>query len=246
MARIAVLSDIHANLSALELVLRDVSERYTIDGFAILGDLINYGMRPNEVIHTIKNIKTPVMVNLSGNHEKALMDNDTARFSTDRGRQILAYTRNRLTEDSRMYLLNRLSRSGLQEIQIDGKTMLFVHGSLSDPFWGKMDDAEISDTIYTKYDYVFSGHSHIPNMMERFYHDATRADFRNKKRTIFLNPGSVGQPRNHNPQAQYLFVDTELEIFHFNSVKYDIDKEQSLYTAREIDDFYRERLAKGI
>ena len=71
-------------------------------------------------------------------------------------------------------------------------------------------------------------------------------EYRNKKRTIFLNPGSVGQPRNHNPRAQYLFVDTEKEIFHFNSVEYDVEYEQSLYEGANIDNFYKIRLKNGI
>lgn len=245
--RFVILSDIHGNLSALNAVVDDFkARRYNPDGIILLGDNINYGMRPNEVIQVLKALEYPVTVNLFGNHEKALMDNDTTRFATDRGRQILAYTRNRLTESSRMYLLDHLTHAGFREINIGGKEMLFVHGSLSDPFWGKMDEVEVTNAVYAKYDYVISGHSHIPHMMEKFYEAAGRTDYRNKKRTVFLNPGSVGQPRNHNPRAQYLFVDVASEMFHFNSVAYDIKGEQLLYKGEEIDDFYRERLTNGI
>ena len=124
--------------------------------------------------------------------------------------------------------------------------ILFVDCSLIDRFFCKMTDEEMSKQIYAKYDYVISGHSHVPNFTEKFYEDKSKPEYRNKKRTVFLNPGSVGQPRNHNPRAQYLFVDFEAEIFHFNSVRYDVRYEQILYEGTEIDSFYRTRLTNGI
>jgi len=69
-----VLSDIHGNLSALQAVLDDATKKYTVDGIIILGDLIDYGMRSNEVISEIQKLSYPIMVNLWGNHEKAVMD----------------------------------------------------------------------------------------------------------------------------------------------------------------------------
>lgn len=244
--RLLVLSDIHANQSALKEILKDADSKYQYDAISILGDIINYGMRPNEVIEYIKCFKNPVISNLFGNHEKALFDGDTAKFSTDRGRAVLEYTRKSLSAGSKEYLLKNLSSSGFTEMQIGNKNILFVHGTLTDPFWGKMTEGEMSRQIYAKYDYVISGHSHIPNFSEKFYEDKSKSDYRYKKRTIFLNPGSVGQPRNHNPMAQYLFVDFEAEIFHFNSVRYDVEYEQNLYEGAEIDNFYKIRLSNGI
>ncbi len=244
--RLLIISDIHANLSALNRILEDADSRYEYDEIAILGDIINYGMRPAETIDILRSLRKPVTVNLFGNHEKALFDGDTSHFSTDRGRAVLEYTRNILTDDSREYLINNLSRTGMSETIIDGKRFLFVHGTLSDPFWGKMNDEEKRKPEYARYDYVISGHSHIPDFTEFFYEDSSMPEYRNRKRTVFLNPGSAGQPRNHNPEAQYLFVDTEREIFHFNSVKYDVEYEQSLYMGENIDNFYKTRLTNGI
>lgn len=246
--RLIILSDIHGNLSALSAVVEDIGNKgYQPDAIAILGDNINYGMRPNEVIDVLVNIakSNHIIVNIFGNHEKALFDGDTSHFSTERGKQVLALTQNMLSEESLNYL-KQLIHEGMIEHEICGKRILFVHGSLTDPFWGKMSDEEMSKQIYANYDYVISGHSHIPNFTEKFYEDNTRSEYRNKKRTIFLNPGSVGQPRNHNPRAQYLFVDIEKEIFHFNSVTYDIETERSLFIKIEIDRFYSDRLIRGI
>ncbi len=244
--KLLIISDIHANQSALEEILKDAKAKYEFNAIAILGDIVNYGMRPNEVIDLIKRLEYPIIANIFGNHEKALFDGDTSHFSTDRGRAVLEYTKKRLSEISTNYLLDHLSPSGVQEIKIGKKKIVFVHGTLTDPFWGKMTDEEMSKPIYADYDFVISGHSHIPNLTEKFYEDKSKPEYRNKKRTVFLNPGSVGQPRNHNPRAQYLYVDIEKEVFHFNSVGYDVEYEQSLYEGVDIDSFYKTRLTNGI
>lgn len=244
--RLIILSDIHGNLSALDAVINNLEIRdYRPDAIAILGDNINYGMRPNEVIGRLMSLseRYEVIVNLFGNHEKALLDGDTSHFSTERGKRVLDFTRSKLTEESWSYL-SLLTREGLKDIVIGSRRLLFIHGSLSDHYWGKMNEETISDVLYSRYDFVISGHSHIPHLIERLY-PADNPAYRNKKRTVFLNPGSVGQPRNHNPKAQYLYMELSSETFHFNSVPYDIEREQSLFT-KEVDEFYSDRLKNGI
>lgn len=244
--KIVILSDIHGNLSALEAVIRDMEgKNYHPDALVILGDNINYGMRPNEVIASLKDIseKYKVIVNLCGNHEKALMDGDTTHFSTERGKKILDFTRNILTVESMRYIA-QLTTDGIKDLIICNKKFLFVHGNISDPYWGKLNCETFNDFRYSSFDYVISGHTHIPQMIEYFF-SINNPKYRNKKRTVFLNPGSVGQPRNHNPEAQYLYMEIGTEIVHFNSVPYDIDIERSLYN-NEVDRFYSDRLINGI
>ena len=241
-----ILSDIHGNLSALNAVIEDFElKNYQPDAIAILGDNINYGMRPNEVIERLQKLseKYRIIANLFGNHEKALIDGDTSHFSTERGKQVLYFTRNRLTHESLEYI-NGLTKEGRVEVKIDEKKILLIHGSIADPYWGKLNPETIKDIQYSKYDYVISGHSHIPILLEFFY-SSEDAEYRNNKRTVFLNPGSVGQPRNHNPRAQYLYLDLVTEVFHFNSVTYDIQTERSLFVG-EVNSFYSDRLIKGI
>lgn len=242
--RIILLSDIHGNLSALNAVIDDFSNKYSPDGIILLGDIINYGMRPNEVIDKLEHIELPIFVNIFGNHEKALLDGDTSHFSTERGKKLLDYTRSILNYHTIDYIKNNCDSKGFSEFEIDKKKILVIHGSLSNPYWGKMNDSEMNDSAYSNYDYVLSGHSHIPHLVEKFY-ECDAPAYRNKKRTVFLNPGSVGQPRNHNPRAQYLYIDIESEIFKFNSVSYDIEKERSLYN-QQVDEFYSLRLINGI
>lgn len=242
--KIAILSDIHANLSALQSVLKDIHERAEIDAYILLGDIVNYGMRPNETILRLEQLETPIIGNIWGNHECAMIDDgQLPHFSTERGRSALIYMRNILTEHSKQYLEN-MTKSGCVELEIEGKKMLLVHGDMQNVYWGKMTDAEQQENSYKKYDYVLHGHSHIPHYHEVFFADDNPA-MRNKKKTVFVNPGSVGQPRNHNPRAQYAILDTETGESQFLSTEYDIAYEQSLYP-NEIDPFYKERLEIGV
>ena len=242
--KIAILSDIHANLSALQSVLKDIHERAEIDAYILLGDIVNYGMRPNETILRLEQLETPSIGNIWGNHECAMIDDgQLPHFSTERGHSALIYMRNILTEHSKQYLEN-MTKSGCVELEIEGKKMLLVHGDMQNVYWGKMTDAEQQENSYKKYDYVLHGHSHIPHYHEVFFADDNPA-MRNKKKTVFVNPGSVGQPRNHNPRAQYAILDTETGESQFLSTEYDIAYEQSLYP-NEIDPFYKERLEIGV
>lgn len=243
--KLIILSDIHANLSALNAVTDDF-ERQGLrpDGIVILGDIINYGMRPNEVIAAIKRLPYPIAVNIFGNHEKAVVDGDLTKFSTDRGRRMLEYTSKILTEESREFIVNDMNHDGYDIRQWHGKRILFVHGAAADPYWGSIKPHDISSDSYAQYDIVISGHSHIPHHAEYFY-PADNPAMRNKRRAVFINPGSVGQPRNHNPRAQYVYMELSSGIVHFNSAEYDIETEQRLFPDC-LDAFYKQRLTSGI
>lgn len=239
--RLVILSDIHANLTALDAVIKDFSlEDYTL---ALIGDLVNYGPRPNEVIEKVKSLHKPI-VNLWGNHEYSIFGGSLERFASDRGRTVLKYTNTILTEASRTYLNNQMNHEGFEECMIGGQSFLFIHGNLDDSYWGKFGIDKMNDERYAKYDYVISGHSHIPHYVEQFY-VSDNPTYRNKKRTIFINPGSVGQPRNHNPYAQYGILDLNSGNYEHRSIRYNLEEEQKLFND-SVDKFYQERLALGI
>lgn len=241
--KIAILSDIHANLSALDAVLSIIS-KYKIDSIIFLGDLINYGMRPNEVIARMKDIQIPFLAKLWGNHEKALVDNDLTKFSTDRGRTILEFTQKNLSIESWNYIDKEMNHDGCIELSINNKRFLLIHGGIDDPYWGKVDTTCIKDKHFSQFDYVLSGHTHICHYIEAFF-SLENPSMRDKKKTIFINPGSIGQPRNHNPHAQFGILDTETTSYEHICVPYDIVHEQSFYT-EEVDIFYKDRLTNGI
>lgn len=238
-----ILSDIHGNQSALRAVLDKVATEYDIAACILLGDLIDYGMHSNEVIQMLRQLPYPIICDIRGNHEDAVLREDYSHFSSDRGRECARYTRSILTAASWEHISHEMFPGGQKEFVLGGKRCLAVHGSLEDVYWKSI---RLEDPLsgYEGYDYVFSGHSHLPYMAERFYpcKDPKR---RNKKKTIFINPGSVGQPRNLDNRAQYAVLDMEEGKVIFEKVTYAIDKEQTAYHG-QVDDFYRERLRWGV
>lgn len=239
--RILVLADIHANLSAFHAVITD-AEKYEPEAAIFLGDLIDYGMRPNEVIVQMEELPFPLLCALRGNHEKALLDQDISRFSSVRGAVMSQYTQAHITAHSRDYLMG-LDANGFAEITVDERRILLVHGSMEEPFWGKILPG-VNGAVYKPYDVVLSAHSHRPHCFEQYY-SVPDNSYRGEKKTLFINPGSVGQPRNHNPRAQYAMLDTRFGDVVLASCSYPIKVEQALYPP-ELPAFYKERLTIGI
>jgi len=240
--QLLILSDIHGNLSALRAVLRDAERRFAPEALVLLGDNIDYGMRSNEVIEELKSLSLPVICSLWGNHEHAIMTQEYTGFSSQRGVTCALRTRNLLNESSLDYLDAMEVKNGKKEFSVCGKKILAVHGNRENPLWGSIKPgAGLSG--YAAYDFVLSGHTHQAHAFPVFY-DCTDKKYRNKKRTMFLNPGSVGQPRNHDPRAQYAILDFQEGVY-LCGVEYDIKLEQRLFT-EEVDAFYRDRLALGV
>ena len=242
--RLVLLSDIHANVTALQAVLKDIESLGEVDFFALLGDFVNYGPRPNEAIEIAKQLPKPLVVNLWGNHEYSIFGGSLDRFATDRGRAVLKYTNTILTEESRDYLDKCMNHQGMEGKEIGDKHILFMHGNIDDPYWGKFGIDKMNDERYALYDFVISGHSHVPHYVEHFF-ACEDVEYRNKKRTILINPGSVGQPRNHNPYAQYGILDVETGNYEHRCVWYDVKEEQKLFS-NSVDNFYKVRLTLGI
>lgn len=254
--KLLILSDIHGNQNAFQSVLARAAQITDIKACILLGDVIDYGMHSNEVIQMVKNLPYPVLCNIRGNHEDAIIQNEYGRFSSDRGRECARYTRSILSRDSWDYISREMEPWGMKEFDCGDKRCLAVHGSLEDIYWKSLnleavcpEDVPKSDFMkrkigYRDYDYVFSGHSHVPHFVEK-YGACKDAKRRNKKKVIFINPGSVGQPRNLNNMAQFAVLDIESEQVIFEKVRYDIHAEQSAYHG-QVDDFYRERLEWGV
>ncbi len=242
-----ILSDIHGNVSAFDSVVSDCKYE-KITGVILLGDLIDYGMRSNEIIQKLKELESDnwnnkILVNIWGNHEKLVVDKDWNRLSSDRGRVMAQFTVNHLSTASVDYINNKMNTMGKQVFEINGYKCLAVHGSLEDNYW-KAISPESLNVEYYDYDFVFCGHSHYSFCFTHFY-PTNNIELRNKKAVMFLNPGSVGQPRNQNPYAQYGVLSLPSKKVELRAVEYDVAYEQSLYPD-EIDVFYKDRLKNGV
>ena len=242
-----ILSDIHGNVSAFDAVLEDCSGE-DFKGVIILGDCIDYGMRSNEVIQKLTDLemtvwKEKIIVNIWGNHEKLVVDKDLERLSSDRGRVMAQYTAKQLSQTSADYINTSMNKTGIQEFSINGLDCLAVHGSLDDHYWKAIDPEDLGGD-YRNYDIVLGGHSHYSFCFTHFY-PVKDKELRNKKAVTFINPGSIGQPRNQNPCAQYAVLSLPSKRVELRAVGYDVRFEQSLFPP-EIDEFYKIRLTRGV
>ena len=171
------------------------------------------------------------------------MDKDLERLSSDRGRVMAQYTANQLSQASVDYINTAMNKDGMQEFSINGLCCLAVHGSLEDHYWKAIGPENLRGE-YCDYDMVFGGHSHYSHCYTHFY-PIENPELRNKKVVTFINPGSVGQPRNQNPYAQYAVLSLPAKRVELRAVEYDVKFEQSLFPP-EIDVFYKTRLTRGV
>ena len=135
-----------------------------------------------------------------------------------------------------------MSKEGTFEFELYGRHCLAVHASKENRFWKAISPDNVRGDYYNL-DIVFSGHSHYSHVFTKFY-DADDSIRRNKHAVTFINPGSVGQPRNHNPAAQYALLDNNLNVC-LRCIPYDVEKAMELYDGK-IDIFYRDRLKNGV
>lgn len=242
-----ILSDIHGNVSAFDAVMNDCKHDH-FAGVILLGDLIDYGMRSNEIVQKLMTLAEKewlgkIIVNIWGNHEKLVVDKDLERLSSDRGRVMARYTAKQLTSDSVRYIRESMNKAGIQEFELCGSRCLAVHGSLEDNYWKAIAPDDLHGE-YADYDLVFGGHSHYSHCFAKFYPFENK-ELRNKKAVTFINPGSVGQPRNQNPYAQYAVLSLPSKRVELRAAEYDVKYEQSLFPD-EIDEFYKTRLTRGV
>ena len=243
MAKYAILSDIHGNLQALQQVHCDL-QQFDICGIILLGDLIDYGMQSNEVVEYVRTkMSDHIICNIWGNHERAILLSDFTGFSSQRGVDSAKYTAFKLETEIKKYLETELDCRGFCEFTLDGKKCLAVHGSMENPFWKSIFPDSVHGD-YKSYDLVFSGHSHCSHMFTKFY-KADCPELRDQHAVMFMNPGSVGQPRNQHPEAQDIILDSKSMSVDFRGVSYDIDKTIS-YFNQSVDEFYWKRLKNGV
>ena len=240
--RAAVVSDIHANLLALEAVLEAI-DADAPDELWCLGDLVGYGPRPNECCALVQARATTC---LAGNHDLAVRGTiDLVEFSGDAG-EAAAWTKTVLNDESQRFL------DGL-EPQGKASGVALFHGSARDPVWEYVlsDEAAATTFALTQEQIVLVGHSHAA--LQVSWRDAllegglapggTDLELGGARR--LLNPGSVGQPRDGDPRAAYLLLDLNTERASFRRVEYDIGRTQAEMRDAGLPELLAERLAVG-
>jgi predicted phosphodiesterase len=238
-----VLSDIHANLVALEAVLADAVGQY--DAVWCLGDVVGYGPNPNECVALLQTLSN--LVCLAGNHDRSVVDDFDLSIFNNEAFLALSWTRTALQQQHTQYLHR------LPSLQIQNQFTL-VHGSLRDPIWEYLlDSGAIIQTFQLlTTPYCFFGHTHVAVAYhlldyacdEVLPEDRPTLDLRYGE--FLINPGSVGQPRDMNPQAAYGLLDTDAQRFSFKRVAYNIAETQRRMQAYGLPERLVQRLRRGV
>jgi diadenosine tetraphosphatase ApaH/serine/threonine PP2A family protein phosphatase len=242
--RVLVISDIHANLTALEAVLKDAG---TVDEIWCLGDLIGYGPDPNAVIERLRALPNLACC-LLGNHDVALLgDMNFAVFNTE-ARKSLLWQQDEINSSNLAYLRN------LPQNTLERENVTLAHGSPRDPVWEYILNTLTARLNFEAFEtpYCFVGHSHI----QCFFHldpvkDRVSLEISPVNQAIklsprmILNPGSVGQPRDRNPLAAYAFYDSTAETWEPRRVAYDIEAVQKRIRAAGLPEKHAARLTDG-
>jgi predicted phosphodiesterase len=242
--RTLIISDIHSNLTALDAVLADAEP---FDAVWCLGDVIGYGPDPNECIQRLQSL--PGLKCVKGNHDAAIIGDININAFNYEARASLVWLQSVLKLENLRWL------EALEErITLDNVTI--VHGSPRNPVWEYIMDLgsarENLKAFQTQICLV--GHTHIPCIyqMDKDTIQSTRLHLMNQDEPFTLahkciiNPGSVGQPRDHDPRSAYIIYDDACDApWIFHRVNYDIEKVQQRILAAGLPQRHASRLSDG-
>ncbi|HMU93971.1 MAG TPA: metallophosphoesterase family protein [Anaerolineales bacterium] len=241
--RVLVISDIHANYTALESVLKDAGQ---VDETWCLGDLVGYGPDPNAVVEEIRDI--PNLTCLLGNHDVAAIGKMPLETFNGDARRSLMYHEKVLSASNLDYM-----RSLSSHTRVCGDATL-AHGSPRDPLWEYILNSFSAQLNFDHFNTTscFVGHSHIQcsfvmdENSRRVVLGQTKPDTTIQLRPkIILNPGSVGQPRDRDPRAAYAIYDTEAQTWTPRRVSYNIPEVQERIRSAGLPEKHALRIADG-
>ncbi|HEU4904941.1 MAG TPA: metallophosphoesterase family protein [Solirubrobacterales bacterium] len=245
--RAAVITDIHANLPALEAVLAAIDET-GVEEIWCLGDTLGYGAEPDECADLVRE---RCAIGLVGNHDLAVLGAlDIAAFS-EAAAEAVAWTRENVAERTLAHL-SELEPAG------DREGVGLFHASPRDPIWEYVLSAEQADACFdaqtTKIALI--GHSHVSLYFTRPTPGEADDDVRGAQsddgveldlgaRAWLINPGSVGQPRDGDPRAAWLELDTDGLSARFHRVSYDVERAAASISAAGLPRRLGDRLLVG-
>jgi diadenosine tetraphosphatase ApaH/serine/threonine PP2A family protein phosphatase len=245
--RLALIADIHSNREALDSVLTQIDQE-GVETILNLGDLVGYNASPNECLELLQSRN---ILSLAGNHDLALLDPERAAHFNIIAYEALMWCRERVRPEFLQFLQN------LPLVREQPGRFLACHGTPGNPdtyiayhFQGKRVLKDLHS--YSHLPVCFFGHTHRRALWYR--------DIRGKvalrpiaptpmklrpDEHYLINPGSVGQPRDGNPEAAYAIFDSREFSIHFKSAPYDVEGAQRRILAAGLPPYLAERLALG-
>jgi diadenosine tetraphosphatase ApaH/serine/threonine PP2A family protein phosphatase len=244
--RLALISDVHSNVHALERVLSRLDQE-GVDLILNLGDLVGYNAHPNECVEMVKR---PTVLSLAGNHDLALLDVELAQHFNIIAYQAIVWAREQVRPDLRAFV---------QDLPLtrDGDDYVACHGTPGSPdsyinyhFQGKKVLKMLDKGLGLRV--CFFGHTHRRALWYRdvrgkvaLYPISPEKIFLDRHWHYLINPGSVGQPRDGNPSAAYAIFDDQEFSIHYQSVPYDVAAAQASIIKAGLPTYLAERLALG-
>ncbi len=242
--RIAIISDIHSNLNALNSVLREI-DKLNIDTLVCLGDLVGYGAEPNEVIELIRKYSDYVII---GNHDAAVTGKLDYTYHYKAAKDAIDWTRDILTTENMEWLI-------ALPYKIKIKNISFTHGSPISPedflYVYNSSHASLLSQFYDELSgFSFIGHSHLIKgyafskiLADEF--KLPRKGFLKNNKYLF-SVGSVGQPRDGSPLSAFFVFDTKEESVDVHRVYYDINPTADKIINAGLSSNFAKRLFLGI
>ena len=239
--RVAVLSDIHSNLVALDAVLAHAG---TVDAVWHLGDVVGYGPDPDGVVARLIEVGA---IGVRGNHDAAALGGPEIEWFNPEARAAAEWTRDTIDRTTRAWLSALPERHAIDR-------MTLVHGSPRDPIREYVSDAGIAleNLAVLETDFGLHGHTHVPVAFCLGLADRLQVVAPNRGDGIqldgqraLINPGSVGQPRDGDPDASYLILDPDAATVTWHRVPYDIPAVQAAIRAAGLPHRLADRLAYG-
>jgi len=241
--RILVISDIHANYTALEAVLNDAG---TVDETWCLGDMVGYGPDPNAVVEQVRELTH--LTCILGNHDVAVIGRMPFEAFNGDARRSLVWTEKVMTADNIDFM-----RTLPQIAKVRGDVTM-AHGSPRDPIWEYVLNTLSARLNFDHFDtpYCFVGHSHAQAMFQLNEKNdrvtleiTTPGDIIPLTPRCILNPGSVGQPRDRDPRAAYAIYDSKAQTWEARRVDYNIPEVQERIRQAGLPEKHAVRLSEG-
>jgi len=239
--RIAVLSDIHANLHALDAVLAAAGE---VDAVWHLGDVVGYGPDPDGVVDRLREVDAK---GVRGNHDAAACGGSEIDWFNPEARRAMEWTRAAISDATRAWLTDLPERRTLETSEL-------VHGSPREPLWEYVMSVPVAraNLAVLKSPIGLHGHTHVP---VAYLEDDGRVEVVGpdggselvlRERRALINPGSVGQPRDGDPDASFMVLDPEGGTVAWHRVPYDIEAVQHAMQSAGLPASLVARLSVGL